>query len=436
MNFSQLGNKLTNIGIKADTPNRDALNIKIMNQMVVTSITIVLTGLIQDLFIQGFIQICADFTYLSILFLSLYLNYHSKYYISKQVFQILYPIAILAIIICFGSEIRAESLFFIFLVSAILFYHELKYQIVAFFYVCFLWIYSEYIMTHYKPYMNLPSTFWDTKMSEIATVICIILMLRIYKHETEKKTIEIENTLHEKEKQNIELNLANAELERFAHVASHDLKTPLRNIVSFTNLIERKIAKKDYDNISEYLKFVQEGGKQMNRLISEILEFSKLSINSQIELSEFDVKEIVQNIKQKILSYTVEQNATISVISKQNIVFSNHSLLEILLQNLIENGIKYNTTVHKTIEINCTQTTKTTLITVSDNGIGIEPEYHENIFVLFTRLHDDQSFSGSGMGLAICKKIVDRLQGQISVTSALGKGSVFRIELPLKTVSS
>ena len=431
MTLSQRWNNISNIGVKDGTPKKDALNIKIMNQMVISAIVIVLTGLVQDLFIQGLIQICADFTYLSILFLSLYLNYCSKYYISKQVFQILYPIAILVIIICFGSEIRAESLFFIFLISAILFYHKLKYQMIAFCYVCFLWMYSEYIMTHYKPYMDLPSTFWDTKMSEVATVICIILMLRIYKHETEKKTIEIENTLQEKEKQNIELNLANAELERFAHVASHDLKTPLRNIVSFTNLIERKIAKKDYDNIAEYLKFVQDGGKQMNRLISEILEFSKLSINSQIKMSEFDVKEIVQNINQKILSYIKEQNATLNVMSEQNIIFSNHSLVEILLQNLIENGIKYNTAVHKTIEIKCTQTPKSTIIMVSDNGIGIEPEYHENIFVLFTRLHDDQSFSGSGMGLAICKKIVARLHGQISVDSALGKGSIFKIELPL-----
>ena len=426
---------MSNIGVKTNTPKKDTLNIKIMNQMIIAAIAIVFTGLIQDFFIQGFIQICADIAYLSILFLCIYLNYVSRYNISKLVFQIIYPIAILVIIIWFGSEIRAESLFFIFLISAILFYHELKCQVVAFLYVSFMWILSEYIMTHFEAFMSVPHTFWDTKMSEIATVICIILMLRVYKTETEKKTIEIKNTLQEKEKQNIELNLANAELERFAHVASHDLKTPLRNIVSFTNLIERKIAKKEYENLSEYLKFVQEGGKQMNRLISEILEFSKLSINSQIEMSEFDVKEIVQNINQKILSYTVEQNATIEVISEQNLVVSNHSLLEILLQNLIENGIKYNKAIAKKIVIECMQTAQKTIITISDNGIGIDPEYHENIFVLFTRLHDDQSFSGSGMGLAICKKIVDRLQGQISVSSVLEKGSVFIIELPLKTNS-
>ena len=256
----------------------------------------------------------------------------------------------------------------------------------------------------------------------IATTIHIFLTEIERYNKTNKKLLQ---TLEDK---NNRLQAANEELERFAYIASHDLKTPLRTIISFTGLLERDFKRNRLDSFPDYFAYVKEGAKQMNSLITSTLEYSRVNHEVDIENKEIDLNTIVEKIAANLLQ-TYDENTS---IQKENLptILAEEGQMTLLFQNLIENGLKYNQSANKIIKITSKKTPNNIQITVKDNGIGIHEKYHEQIFSMFKRLHTNHTYEGTGLGLAICKKIVDRMDGQISVTSEEGKGTSFFIELP------
>lgn len=229
---------------------------------------------------------------------------------------------------------------------------------------------------------------------------------------------------------NIELEQSNRELERFAYIASHDLKTPLRTIISFLNLIERKIKNKYPDeSLEEYLDFAINGAKQMNQLIVDVLEFSKLGSNNLAKEKLVDLNEIVFNTCQFLQPIIHEKNAQINAGELPSI-FADQSHMSQLFRNLIENGIKYNKSQEPLISIAHTNKRDDHVITFKDNGIGINEEYKDQVFEMFKRLHVSSDYEGTGIGLAICKKIVKQMGGSIYINSKEGEGSTFVISLP------
>ena len=229
------------------------------------------------------------------------------------------------------------------------------------------------------------------------------------------------------ETNNQRLKVANEELERFAYIASHDLKTPLRTIISFTGLLERDFKRNKLDSFPDYFNYVKEGAKQMDSLISSTLEYSKMNHEIHIEKKEVDLNVIVDDIKMKLL-----QNYGDAVIIEKDelpVVLAEEGQMTLLFQNLIENGLKYNQKTNKIVQISSKIESEKILITIKDNGIGISKEYHEQIFNMFKRLHTSNQYEGTGLGLAICKKIVDRMNGKIWLESEEGNGTTFFIEL-------
>lgn len=222
----------------------------------------------------------------------------------------------------------------------------------------------------------------------------------------------------------MELASSNAELERVAHVASHDLQEPLRMVSSFMELLKNKYGKQLDEQAGEYINYAVNGANRMKSLIIDLQEF--LTVNSNKEgNSETDMNEIVQNI---ILASAdeIKSRGTEVIINKLPIVIANKTLIEQLVQNLINNALKYSKPEKPVILIDCDEKDAHFLFSVKDNGIGIEPKYTEKIFVLFQRLHTaNESYKGTGVGLAICKKIVERHGGSIWVESKQGKGSTF-----------
>lgn len=218
------------------------------------------------------------------------------------------------------------------------------------------------------------------------------------------------------------------DMEDFAYMAAHDLKAPVRAIHSFVSLLEKKYEDRWDDKDKKYLEFVNNSALKMNSLIHDLLEFSK-STSSTNNLESFDLKELILDLfSNLILTNNVQK--PILICENMPTVFSSKIAFSTLFNNLISNALKYQKNQVAQIEIKSIDNVANWIFTFTDNGIGIETEYFDEIFKPFKRLHNNSEFQGNGLGLAACAKIIDYLKGTISVASVLGQGSVFTIKIP------
>jgi PAS domain S-box-containing protein len=224
------------------------------------------------------------------------------------------------------------------------------------------------------------------------------------------------------------LKRSNEDLERFAYVASHDLQEPLRNIVSFSQLLARRYSGTLGPDADEYIGFIVEAGKRMQNLITDLLEFSRVSTRGKA-LEPTDTERVLEEAV-KTLWITIEtENATVTHDSLP-VVKGDASQLVQVFQNLIGNALKFRREEPPWIHISAQKTDGMWQFSVRDNGIGIPPEQQERIFVIFQRLHTREKYPGTGVGLAIVKRIIERHRGSIWVESEEGKGSTFFFTLP------
>ena len=229
--------------------------------------------------------------------------------------------------------------------------------------------------------------------------------------------------------QNQKLELKNEELQRFAYIASHDLKEPLRNIGSFATLLKRRFHGKLGNDADEYIDFITTNVSRMYALLHEVLMFSKLD-NEEIELEWVDLNEVVKTVQETLRSKIMEQNVQFTS-ARMPMLKIHHSHMTQLFQNIISNSIKYNDKENPIVEIGHTIGREDEFVFyIRDNGIGINMEFKERVFEIFKRLHGKNEYEGTGVGLAICKKIVNQYGGRIWVESEVGKGATFYFTLP------
>ncbi len=252
-------------------------------------------------------------------------------------------------------------------------------------------------------------------------------LLKKYKIDFERVVRFLDVSVQDVEAKNDELLKVNIELERFAYVVSHDLKAPVRNILAFINIIERELETVKCENIQEYFFFVKKASNTINTLITETLEYSMLNKKS-IKIQEVNITEIIDNIKDLLIIEDDNYNVEIDYPNLP-VLNANKAMMHKLFQNFIENGIKYNVNKEKKISINFNEEKDFYSFEVKDNGIGISNENCEKIFDMYTRLHNNSEYDGTGIGLAICKKIVNIHNGRIFVDSKKGEGSTFKFSL-------
>lgn len=238
---------------------------------------------------------------------------------------------------------------------------------------------------------------------------------------------------------NKKLQKSNVELERFAHIASHDLREPLRNISGFAGLLRKELNPESGSNTEEYLDFITNNTLQLNILIQDILVYSKLNQEKiQERTTSFNPNLIIDNISKKLSESIRKKKVKIFVKGQLPMLNSTGQQVYFLFKNLIENGIKYNKSDFPRIDILCLDKGENYEFLIRDNGIGISPEFTVKIFEMFTRLHNREKFEGTGLGLSFCQKIVENHGGKIWVESIEGKGSSFIFTWPkaLTTVES
>lgn len=260
-----------------------------------------------------------------------------------------------------------------------------------------------------------------------------IYILSYYNHTTES---ELAATNAKLKDQTAELRRSNNDLEQFAAIISHDLKAPVRNVSSFMTILMRRYADKiDRDGMN-FIELSKNSTDRMAKQIDDLLLYSKVGRNLP-PASSVDVNDLIESIRLDLSQKMLDKKAEIIIEHHLPSLRNVHSsMLYHVFQNLISNGIKFNTSDTPQVKISCITTPSEYLFTVSDNGIGIDSMYNDKVFQMFKRLHSETEFEGTGIGLAVCKKIINFYGGSIWLESEQGKGTTFYFSLPRRQSAS
>ena len=228
-----------------------------------------------------------------------------------------------------------------------------------------------------------------------------------------------------------ELARSNADLQQFAYVASHDLQEPLRMVASYTQLIAKRYKGKLDTDADEFIGYAVEGATRMQRLINDLLAFSRVTTQGRV-FERVDCNQVLEDVLSN-LRVAVEESQAVVTHDALPVVTADGGQLGQLFQNLIGNAIKFHGKEPPRVHVSVELRNNEWQFSVLDNGIGVDPQYAERIFVIFQRLHNREEYPGTGIGLALCKKIVERHGGRIWVKSPIGRGAVFYFTLPIVT---
>lgn len=270
------------------------------------------------------------------------------------------------------------------------------------------------LLTYTNPYRSL--------VHLLVSLIVVFFAIRSYATFAESESAEKDDLIQQVKNKNVEL-------ERFAYITSHDLKQPVRNICSFAGLLAKNLRKENTNEKNlEFLDIINTSSRNLEKLIEDILKYSRID-QIDDELEELDLNQIIEE-QATNLSFLIEsKNGKLSHENLPNIK-GNNVYVRLLFQNLIENGIKYNESEKPEVSIKYRSERNSERIIIADNGLGIDKSYFDVIFQPFKRLHSNKEYEGSGLGLSICKRIVEKHNGQIELDSEPGKGTRFIIDFP------
>ena len=267
------------------------------------------------------------------------------------------------------------------------------------------------------------TTFWGVTQAMPVNVSGKTLYMTVFDDITIRKEAE-----REIENANRELLRSNEELAQFAYVASHDLKEPLRMVSSYCDLIADRYTEMFDDTGKKFIFYATDGARRMQILIDDLLLYSRIGRGGETA-EKIDLNEIVEEACQLLTEAIGEAGATLSV-GDLPVVSGYRADLTRLFQNLIGNAVKFRADTDVKIEIKCARAENAFIITVSDNGIGIAPEFRERVFGVFRRLHNREKYDGTGIGLAICEKIVSQMGGRIWLEASPDGGCAFHFTVP------
>jgi light-regulated signal transduction histidine kinase (bacteriophytochrome) len=219
------------------------------------------------------------------------------------------------------------------------------------------------------------------------------------------------------------------ELENFAYALAHDFKQPIRQISTFTQLISEGVKSGDVAELNPHLTFLSDAARRLGKLVDVMSQYTLL--NEPPELSDFDLGHVLDSIKASLASFLAERGAELVTPARAPMLRGNETLMAQVLQNLVANGLTYNRSRSPRVRISTRRKGDHYIIEIKDNGVGIEPEYLADIFKPLVRLHTAAEYPGSGLGLTLARKAVLAQTGAIWCESTPGRGSTFRVRMPI-----
>ena len=349
---------------------------------------------------------------------------------------ILITIAIIMLVMYFGRSVGGELIFLSIGLSSIVLFREWKYRITLLIYVYVAYAISEAYLIFFDP-INPEAEIIPTYLIVFfCTLIVVTSLVTYFIKQGDQAESRTKALMEELKSQNEVLRKANHDLSQFAYASSHHFKSPLKNISNLLSLIDRKIPEGEHAAFRKNLEIVKSDAQHLYSLVEDILTYSTLdSTESQIE-GEIELESVIARVVKNLEEELTLKNGKVNVDPLPTVpVKESHA--ELIMQILIQNGIKYNTSPDPTINISGIEEQDGSVwILISDNGIGIETRYIDTIFHPFQRLHTQNEYPGTGIGLTVCKRIINGYHGEIIVSSQENVGSVFQLFFPSPKTNS
>ncbi len=359
----------------------------------------------------------------------LILSYYKRHRLSRLFLIAGLPLIMSSSLLVYGADGGAGYTLLIGFSIAIVFQDELRIRIGFVLYNMLLYGLAYTLLIIIEPPLAQQTGPMEATLTYLGTAICVTVLAIYFVREIAQYEQNREQMLHALDKKNKALEQTQQEIERFTRITSHDLKSPVRTISSFLDLMKRDLERKDYERLPEYITFAKRGAYQLNLLINDIMEYTELNDNQWLTPKPVKINKLIENCSTQ-LARAHERRLLVTYPLPLPRIMTIERELSVVFLNLMENALIYNTNKQPEVIITHQEEEEAHLICFKDNGIGISREFHQRVFDMFQRLHTDEFHPGTGLGLALCRKILQRMNGDIWLKSSEGAGSSFFIRLP------
>ncbi len=446
MNIKKTYHKLRHLGITLEMDFLETKRLTLLNEICIWTILLEFFNHVLVILARDFNTIISLLIIQFIISVPLVLNYFQKTEVSKWFLLMFGTLMISFLIILLGKDFNQDYCYLLVSVLIIILLPKFTHRVIHLGFVFTMYLVTKFYLEYYPPLSINP----NGQLASTSTFTFIVLLIAILlwrfvrisknieiKLKTSLSSIlqknhEIEINQFQIKQQNQSLEQVNKELEHFAFIASNDLQSPLNDILENIGNIKTQLKCTDID-IQEYLDYTISSAEQMKIIIQDVLAFSKIE-DSEVELKPTNLNRVITSVLLNIKESVDSRNAEVDIPLLPTIQAMD-TQITLLFQNLIENGIKYNTSSIPKVSLEHEENEQYHIFNVQDNGIGISETDQVKVFEMFKRLKEKREEKGSGIGLAICKKIIERHKGTINIESEIGKGTTFRIFLPKVKVS-
>lgn len=352
-----------------------------------------------------------------------------------NVASISYPICFLITCIAFGKLFHVEYQFLMTIGTTFFFYTKKKHRQLSVVYNISLFIIAKFYFLYHPDaifYVKTDDAFIVSLMQGVTVILFVVYVVQTTfenKEQLNQQLLELsENQEAIIAMRTLELERSSEELRRFSYISAHDLREPLRNIIGFAQLLHRSIQRKEYSKTGEYVDFMNKSIARMDRVTNDVVNYVKIEgLLPNVEV--INTQDIAFEVEKELKKQYSKKNITIRIAHLPTLTM-NPNLFKTVIFNLVKNAILYCKKMEIRISVSCEEREIFYHFSVEDNGEGVEKEYQETIFIMFKRLQNDLENQGSGIGLAICKKIIEAHHGKIWVESQKGVGSIFYFTIP------